>query len=108
MSAMLEGFRSLRDVDDERAAAMLDGLRRVLAPFPLWAIEEGCLAIQSGEARLDGKKLDRRYPPNDSEVYGVIKELIAPYVRALENARALMTATVETTQVAGTAKKGAA
>lgn len=80
---------------EEDAAAVLDGIRHVLAPFPLWAIRDACLLIQQGEAKLDGRKLDRRFAPNDSEIYGVAKELVASYERSLTNARALLAAPVE-------------
>jgi hypothetical protein len=95
ISSMLGGFRSLRQ-DEAEAAAILDGLRRVLAPFPLWAIERGCLLIQSGEAIIDGKRQDRRFPPNDSEIAGVITEIVRPYRRALESAQAFLSAPIET------------
>lgn len=94
LSGMLAGFRSLRMTEAE-AAAVLDGMRYVLSPFPLWAIREACMLIQRGEAKLDGRKLDRRFAPNDSEIYGVTKELVASYERSLANARALLAAPVE-------------
>jgi hypothetical protein len=94
IASMFGGFRSMRQ-GDEDAAAVLYGVRRVLASFPLWAIERGCLMIQSGEAMLAGKKLDRRFAPNDSEIYLVVKEIVKPYKLALEKAHALLAAPVE-------------
>jgi hypothetical protein len=95
ISRMLGGFRALRHDDEKSAVAGLDGLRHVLSPFPLWAIEAGCLAIAGGEAVIEGRRLDRRFPPNDSEVYGVVKEILRPYRAALDGAAALLEAPVE-------------
>lgn len=94
ISGMLGGIRSLRNDDIEAAVAGIDGLRRLLEEFPLWAIEAGCLAISKGEALVDGRRMDRRWAPNDSEVYGVIKEIVEPYRRALDNVTALLAAPV--------------
>ena len=94
ISRMLGGIRSLRNDDIESAVAGIDGLRRLLEEFPLWAIEAGCAAISKGEAMVDGRQMDRRWAPNDSEVYGVIKEIVAPYRKALDNVTALLSAPV--------------
>lgn len=94
MAAMLNGFRSMRRDDDDVAVAGLDGLRRVLAPFPLWAIEKGCLAIQGGEASLNGKALSLAYPPNDAEIRGVIAEIVKPYLQLRDGTVALLAAPV--------------
>lgn len=94
ISRMLGGIRSLRNDDIEAAVAGIDGMRHLLKEFPLWAIEAGCLAIAKGEALVDGRRMDRRWAPNDSEVYGVIKEIVAPYLKALENVTALLAAPV--------------
>lgn len=94
ISRMFSGNRSLARLDDEAAVAMLAGLRHILKPFPLWAIEAGCHAIHTGEALLNGKALSRSFAPNDAEVYGVIKEIVAPYLRALDNVTALLAAPV--------------
>lgn len=94
ISRMFGGNRALARTDDESAVAMAAGLRHVLKPFPVWAIEAGCHAIHVGEAVLDGKALSKTWAPNDSEVYGVIKEIVAPYRRALDNVTALLAAPV--------------
>ncbi len=94
MSRMLGGIRSLSKDDLEAAVAGIDGLRYVLEDLPLWAIEKGCLAISQGEAVVDGRKMDRRWAPNDSEVYGVIKEIVAPYRKMLDDVTALLAAPV--------------
>jgi hypothetical protein len=88
LSQMLGGFRSLRHEDDESAVASLAGLMRVLTPYPLWAIEDTCLAIASGEAVLDGKKLNGSYPPNDAEVCILVKAALKPYHDGLQSAPA--------------------
>lgn len=95
MGAMLNGFRSMRRDDDDVAAASLHGLRRVLAPYPLWAIEQGCLAIQGGDAWLDGEKLSRKYPPNDAEIRSVIAEIVRPYSDKRDAAVLLLAAPVK-------------
>jgi hypothetical protein len=95
ISRMFGGFGALRHEDDEAAVARLDGLLYVLAPFPLWAIETVCLSISNHEAVLDGERLSRKYPPNDSEVCALTKELLRPYARALENASALLAAPIQ-------------
>jgi hypothetical protein len=94
LSQTLGGFRSLRHEDDESVVASLAGLLGVLALYPLWAIEDACLAIASGEAVLDGKKLSRSYPPNDAELCALVKATLKPYLEGLQNARALLAATV--------------
>lgn len=95
ISRMLSGFRSLRHDDDETAVAGLHGVLHALAPFPLWAIEAGCNAIHCGEAMLEGKKLSRSFPVNDPEVYAVVKEIVKPYLKILENTAALLVAPVQ-------------
>jgi hypothetical protein len=94
LSGALGGFRALRHEDDESVVASLAILLRILAPFPLWAIEDTCLAIGSDEAVLDGKKLSRSYPPNDAEVCALVKAKLEPYLDSLQNARALLAAPV--------------
>lgn len=83
--------------DDVGTAAIgLDGLRYVLKRYPLWAIEEGCLLIQGGEAFLDGKRLSDVYPPNDAQVRRVVAEIVKPYIDKRDNSAALLAAPVET------------
>lgn len=94
ISGMLGGIRSLRNDSVEAAVAGIEGLRRTLSDLPLWAIEAGCLAISRGEAVVDGRTMDRRWAPNDSEVYGVVNALVAPYRQALDNVTALLAAPV--------------
>ena len=44
---------------------------------------------------IDGHRIDRRFPPNDGEVYGVIENLVKPYREALRRVSALLSAPVE-------------
>lgn len=91
ISDMFAGFRSAtRGYDEEAAVAMIDGIRRMLAPLPAWAIKEGCRAIQRGQAGLDHKFL-----PNDNEIYEVVDRLARPYRERLRDCEALLNAPVE-------------
>jgi hypothetical protein len=99
ISSMLGGFRSLKPTERE-AAAILDGIRRCLDGQPLWAIEAGCAKIHCGEAVVDGRKLTRQYPPNDSEVFGVVDQIVKPYRDTLEKLTALLSAPVDPAWVA--------
>jgi hypothetical protein len=95
LSEMLGGFRSLQRQGDEAAVAALAVLRRLVAEFPVWAIEEACEALKRGTAILDGRRISHEYPPNDSQVYGVIKEILAPYEKLRISATALLMAPVQ-------------
>ena len=89
LSAMLGGFRSMRQQDDE-VAAIVDNLLVVLREFPLWAIAQACLDIARGQAGLD-----RRFPPNDSQIYEVVEKIVRPYRKQLAEHQALLIAPVE-------------
>jgi hypothetical protein len=91
---MLNGFDPMRRVGEVAAAIGLDGLRHVLAPYPLWAIEEGCLAIRSGQASLDGKRLSDIYPPTDAQVRRVVAETMSWCVEKRDAAVALLAAPI--------------
>lgn len=89
IDAMFAGFRSMRQSGDS-SAATTEITRAVLRPFPAWAIEQGCLKIARHQAGLDP-----HWPPNDGEIYDVVAKIVAPYGTALVNARALLSAPVE-------------
>lgn len=89
ISSMLGGYRSMRHQDGD-AVAILDGTRRVLAEFPAWAIERGCLMIQQGVTVLD-----RRYAPNDAEIYAVVLDVVKPYRDALRTVAGVLAAPIE-------------
>jgi hypothetical protein len=93
--AMLDGFRSLRNQDMENAAMSAQGLCRLLAPYPLWAIERGCSAIHGGDAVLDGERLSKKYPPNDAEIRSVVAEIVKPYLDLRDRTVALLAAPVK-------------
>jgi hypothetical protein len=95
LSEMLGGFRSLQRQGEEAAVAALDILCRRVVEFPVWAIEKGCEALGNGEAMVDGRRISRAYPPHDSQVYGVIKEILAPYEKLRTSAAALLIAPVQ-------------
>lgn len=90
---MFGGYTSMRQSDDE-AVAKLDSVRRVLAPFPAWAIEKACNAIQTNGVWRDGK-FDRQWPPNDSEIVAAVREHLRLYGDQHQNAVALLSAEVK-------------
>lgn len=90
---MLGGYTSMRQTGDE-AVAKLDSMRRVLAPFPAWAIEKACNNIQINGVWRDGK-FDRRWPPNDSEVIDAVRSHVRLYADTHRIAIALLSAEVE-------------
>lgn len=87
---MLGGYTSMRQTDDE-AVAKLDSMRRVLAPFPAWAIEKACSNIQINGVWRDGK-FDKRWPPNDAEVIDAIRSHVRLYEHQHRSAIALLSA----------------
>lgn len=93
LADMFGGFSSMRQTGDE-VVARIDGARRVLSPYPAWAIEKACAAIQSRGVFREGK-FDRRWPPSDAEVGEVVREELRLYGDAHGRAIALLSATVE-------------
>lgn len=89
IAAMLGGFRSMRQ-QDEDVAATVEVARHVLREFPLWAISRGCLMI--AQRKTD---LDRKWPPNDGEIYGVVEDVVEHFRKRLASAEALLAAPVE-------------
>jgi hypothetical protein len=89
IAAMLGGFRSMRQQDDD-AERLVEVTAGVLREFPLWAITRGCLKIARNRAGLD-----RRFAPNDAEIFGVVSEEVRSYRRTLVTAEALLIARVE-------------
>lgn len=93
--AMFQSFRSMKQGAEE-AWMLTKGLLVVLAPYPRWAIEQGCYKIRSGEAYdSEGRRLKREFPPNDAEIVAVVKGILKPYYDALDSARALLAAPIE-------------
>jgi hypothetical protein len=62
----------------------------VLREFPAWAIAQACRKIVCGET-----KLDRRFPPNDSEIFDVVAGVVRLYGENLRQAKALLDAPVD-------------
>jgi hypothetical protein len=91
IAAMFSGFRTMCQ-QGEDAEPLVEVTKRVLREFPLWAIAQGCLRMAKGKAGLD-----RRYAPNDTEVFPVVEEIVRPYRRRLETVKALLAAPVEDT-----------
>jgi len=86
LAAMFSGFRSMRQEHDDA----LDVVRittTILREFPAWAIAQGCLAVIQGKT-----KLDRRFAPNDSEIYDVVAEVVRYGRKRLEITRAMLAA----------------
>lgn len=94
IAAMFSGFRAMRQQGDD-VSAVVEVTRRVLREFPCWAISRACLLIAQNQATIDGKKLDRRYTPNDTEIYAVVAGVVKLRKDALKGATALLAAPVE-------------
>lgn len=94
LAAMFSGFRAMRQQGDD-AAATVEVTRHVLREFPLWAIAKTCLMIARNEAEIDGKPLDRRFTPNDTEIYAVAAGVVKLRRDALATVKALLVAPVE-------------
>jgi hypothetical protein len=90
---MFGGFTSMRQSDDE-AASRLDGVIRLLTPFPAWAIEKACRGIQMNGVFRDGS-FDRRWPPNDAEIVDAVRTEARLYADQHRSAVALLSAEVE-------------
>jgi hypothetical protein len=94
IAAMFGGFRLMRQ-QGENAEAVLNVTCHVLREFPAWAIAEGCLMIAQGRAvDEEGKPLDRRFPPNDAQIYAIVSEIVRVYRKNLARAEGLLTAPV--------------
>ena len=93
LSDMFGGFTSMRQ-GDEDAAARLDSVVRLLAPFPAWAIAKACSYIQMNGVYRDGK-FDRRWPPNDPEIVKEVRSAMQLYAQQHSQAVAMLSATVE-------------
>jgi hypothetical protein len=62
----------------------------VLREFPAWAITQACRKIVCGET-----KLDRRFAPNDTEIFDVVAGVVRPYRENLGQAKAMLDAPVD-------------
>lgn len=89
LAAMFGGFRSMRQEGDAAESLMLV-TANVLREFPVWAIVKGCMKIAQNQAGLD-----RRWPPNDAEIYEIVSDVVKEYRRTLANIDALLAAPVD-------------
>lgn len=89
VAAMVGGFRAMRQ-EGESAADMVEILVGVLRDCPLWAIAEACLRIARGQAGLD-----KRYAPNDAQIYEVVNSITELHRLHFRNAELLLLAEVE-------------
>jgi hypothetical protein len=94
LTDMFGGFPSMRTRDDAGVLARIDGVRRVLAEFPTWAIEKACGYIQANGVWRDGA-FDRQWPPSDAEIVAVVRDKLRLYADQHKSAVELLAATVE-------------
>ncbi len=93
LSDMFGGFTSMRQTGED-LDGRLDSTKRVLAPFPAWAIVKACAGIQANGVWRDGK-FDRRWPPNDAEIVDAARKEARIYADQHRSAVALLAAAVE-------------
>jgi hypothetical protein len=86
INGLFSGFRAMRQ-QHEDARAVVDVTLAVLREFPAWAIARACGKIVRGEARVD-----RRFAPNDGEIFDVVTGVVRPYRENLRQAEALLDA----------------
>lgn len=97
VSTMLASFRSMRQTEAS-AVATVSLLVDALSEFPAWAIEKTCASIRvkGWRCRKEGVEyMEKNWPPNDANVVDAVREVVAPYRRALENAKALLAAPID-------------
>jgi hypothetical protein len=86
INGLFSGYRAMRQ-QREDARAVVDVTLAVLRGFPAWAIARACRKIVCGEARLD-----RRFVPNDGEIFEIVAGVVRPYRENLRQAEALLDA----------------
>jgi hypothetical protein len=91
---MFGSFPSMRQSAGE-AAARVDAARRLLVPYPAWAIVKACQAIQGYGVFRDGS-FDRQWPPSDAELIDSVRQELKIYKSQYQSAIALLEATHET------------
>lgn len=89
IAAMFGGFRSMRQ-EGAAAEGLVAITAAVLRDFPAWAIARGCMKVSRNEAGLDP-----RWPPNDTEIYGVVAAVVQEYRKTLDIVEGLLAAPVE-------------
>lgn len=97
ITAMLGGFTSARERGGD-VVAKVNSVMTLLARFPVWAIEAGCMSIRENGYEVKdatGTRMEKNWPPSDPAVFGIVQAIVAPYAAALDNARAILKAEVE-------------
>ena len=89
INGLFSGYRAMRQQGDD-ARAIVDVTMAVLREFPAWAIAQACRKIVCGET-----KLDRRFAPNDTEIFDVVAGIVRLYRENLRQAKALLDAPVD-------------
>jgi hypothetical protein len=87
---MFGSFPSLRHGTGE-AAGRVDAARRLLAPYPAWAIVKACQAIQSNGVFRD-ESFDRQWAPSDAELIAAVQHEMRLYISQYRSAIALLEA----------------
>jgi hypothetical protein len=93
LASMFGGYPSLR-MTDEDAVGRLDSAKRMLEPYPAWAIETACQAIQENGVYRGGK-YDRQWSPSDPEIIAAVREKVRFFKKQHDNVTGLLTAKVE-------------
>jgi hypothetical protein len=91
---MFGGFPSLRLRDDNAVVGRVEAVRRLLAPFPAWAIVKAAAKIHSDGVWRDGA-FDRQWPPSDPEIVHAVRQEARLYADTHKTMTALLEATVE-------------
>jgi hypothetical protein len=81
------GFRAMRQTTAEEVDLICNGLSTELREFPMWAIAKAFEHILQGKSRIDV-----RFPPNDTEIYREVEEVVRFYRQRLKTAEALLSA----------------
>lgn len=93
LADMFASFRSMRYLE-ANAVSQIDGVRRMLAPFPAWAIEKACHSLQQNGVWRNGA-FDKQWPPNDSEIVAEVRDKMRLYGDQYNSAVALLSAEIE-------------
>jgi hypothetical protein len=89
INGLFGGYRAMRQQGQD-ARAVVDVTMAVLREFPAWAIAQALRKVVCGET-----KLDRRFAPNDTEIFDVVAGVVRLYRENLRQAKALRDAPVD-------------
>ena len=90
---MFGSFPSMRQGARE-AAARVNAARRLLVPYPAWAIVKASQGIQATGV-FRGESYDRQWPPSDAELIAAVQHEMRLYVTQYRSAIALLEASHE-------------